>query len=730
MGLNTLISLLMLLGVLLIGEAKATSWVGELGLSERPTSPTAQARLGKLWVDSITKDLFFLDSDGNNFNVLLGGLGGASLNDLSDVDTFTASPTVGQALAYDGANWVPMSVSGKILVAGQGVTIIQDATTATFSSSGKDLVAGQGIVITQDATTATISSSGKTLVGSSPIVITQDASTATLSLGVADYIDYNISGTLTVPHVVGRTHWNATDKAIEIDIDAINNISQTVGEELYVDAFNLTGSQINDGQVVYINGSNTDFPTVALASSTTYNQTIGIATQNIPNGERGKVTINGKVGGYDTSGFITGDALYLSPSIAGALTKVRPASNIVQVARAMNSMVSGKILVDVKPTGDNLTLDPTGFLNPAGVIVNYDQTTRKVTLTGDVRAVWKNYPVAELFNGYVSPAHTNSNGSYYLYYNGTSIVWSTTPWSFDQLMIAYVYFDGVDNIGLREVHGIMNWNSHEEFHRTIGTFLKSGGDVLDYTLASTTPTNRRPHISSAEVLDEDLQTTIPALSTESYTRFFLSGVDVGNFSLAQTDIVNVTATRPNYNQFTGGNWVQTPMTANAYQAIFLLAIPVESSVNSQKYRFVWVQGQTESTNLATIEALTPASLNLNGLNVNVAEYVFIAKIILRYVGVPTNNWNLISVSKLSGTRYNQTSVIGSYLSTVTSDASFTGDGTPASPLALSGTVTTTGYHYYGTDTDNSFRTYQSGGALITEKKISGVWTEVSRSDNL
>ena len=682
-------------------------WVEDLGILERPVTPATKPNMGSLWVEKLTKDLMFTDSAGNQFNVLLGGgTGGAALNDLSDVDTFTASPTLGQALGFDGTQWKPMSVAGKDLVAGQGVTIVQDATTATISSSGKDLVA------------------------LSPISISQDSTTATFSMVSADYLDFKTSPTFA--HADGRLHWDAVNKTLAFDVDAINGVEGQINQELWLEVINNTGVQINDGQVVYINGASGDFPTVALASAANYAKTIGIATQNIPNGGQGKVTMFGSVGGIDTSVFTAGDSLFLSASTAGSLTNIRPVSNIVEVAKAVNSNVSGKITVHVFKPSDDQTLDPTGFLDPSLASASYDYTTRQITLSGTYEAVWKGSKVDSISGTWVSPAHTATNGVWFLYYDGANVIWSQTSWTFDKLMIASAYYDGtVNSFGMNEMHGVMDWRAHRTLHLTTGTFLLSGADMSDYTLNSTTPVNRRPLVSAATVLDEDVSTVINAITLESYNRFYLTGASaVGTFAFNATDIIPVTGARPNYNQFTGGAWQQTPLSSNAYAAVWLIAIPVTSDANSQKFRYLWVQPQSESTTLGTIQALSPSSVNLNGLSTNVAEIVFVGKVIVRYLGAPTNNWTVISVEKLVGTKISQSAVTGNFLTAISTDASFTGDGSTTSPLALSGTVTTSGYQYFGTDANDSFRVYQSAGALITEKKIGGVWTEISRLDNL
>ena len=100
-----------LLSLIFIHNSFAVSWIEQLGLKERASAPTTQSQLGQVWVEGASKDLMFRDSDGNDFNILMGGsIGGAKLNDLADVDTYTASPTAGNFLKYNGSLWVPASI--------------------------------------------------------------------------------------------------------------------------------------------------------------------------------------------------------------------------------------------------------------------------------------------------------------------------------------------------------------------------------------------------------------------------------------------------------------------------------------------------------------------------------------------------------------------------------------------------------------------------------------------
>lgn len=293
----------------------------------------------------------------------------------------------------------------------------------------------------------------------------------------------------------------------------------------------------------------------------------------------------------------------------------------------------------------------TGFTNNANINVSYNSTNRTITLTGSFEAFYQGKIVPDLTSGWVSSAHATDAGTYYLYYNGSGFSFTTTPWSFTDLMIAYVQ-KNTHNIGVREVHGIMEAECHQYNHTHFGTMKYAGGSFSGYTINSTTATNRRPDISSTVVDDEDLQSTLPALTSKLYTQRYLSGSGATrSFNLDQTEIIPVSGNIPYYNEYSGVTWQQTPFPTNAYGAIFVVAIPTTSDAESQKYRYLFVQPQTVSTNKADIDALTPANL-VHGDSANlVSEYTFIGKIIIRYA---SNNWTIVeTISELSGNKIQQ-----------------------------------------------------------------------------
>jgi hypothetical protein len=235
----------------------------------------------------------------------------------------------------------------------------------------------------------------------------------------------------------------------------------------------------------------------------------------------------------------------------------------------------------------------------------------------------------------------------------------------------------------------MNWETHRVLHNTVGTYRNSGGTLGDYVLNSTTVAQRRPSISSCDIQDEDLKTIIPATTANGseYCRVSLTSTGIASFATNQDDIVYLSGNQPYYNQFTGGVWQQTLMSAGQYGVAFLFAMPVTSDTGGNRVRFVFMQGQGQYSNLANAQAVIPSSLNMGDLTGLAFELVFIGKVIIRY---NSGNWTLIQVDSLTGTRYSQiSSPSGLYLSSVTSSNEFSGLGTSSSQLALTGNMNST-----------------------------------------
>lgn len=162
-----------------------------------------------------------------------------------------------------------------------------------------------------------------------------------------DYIDLDLYPKHA--HKVGRLAWNADDDTLNIHHSG--DVTQQVGLESYTRVYNGTGSTIGNGSVVAFTGAsggNVSGVKYIADGSGPVEYLIGVATQDIPDGEVGRVTTAGLVRDLDTSAFSVGDVLYASPTSAGALTNTRPSPpnyTVLVGVVVVSNATTGAILV-------------------------------------------------------------------------------------------------------------------------------------------------------------------------------------------------------------------------------------------------------------------------------------------------------------------------------------------------------------------------------------------------
>ena len=164
-------------------------------------------------------------------------------------------------------------------------------------------------------------------------------------LTTADTIDFNAGG------LGGELSWNNQDKTIDLATGSDGVVIQ-VGQEVVLLCRNKSGEVLVDGDVVKITGATGGTPNIAKAIASTVDEahkTIGVCTQTIPNNSTGFITELGKVRGlsFPSGSFDEGDLLYLSSTLAGAMTKTKPPIEVElgQVIRTGNN--NGEFAVSI-----------------------------------------------------------------------------------------------------------------------------------------------------------------------------------------------------------------------------------------------------------------------------------------------------------------------------------------------------------------------------------------------
>lgn len=157
----------------------------------------------------------------------------------------------------------------------------------------------------------------------------------------------------------GRLQWNIEDGTLEVGMPG-GAVNLQIGQELLVRVTNDEGSQINNGQVVFVSGatgSNIEVQLPIASNPLEAPLTFGLATEDIAAGQKGYITLVGNVRDIDTSGpgaetWVDGDIVYLSATVAGGLTNVRPVQpnigviiGVVLRAHATEGVIAAKSVV-------------------------------------------------------------------------------------------------------------------------------------------------------------------------------------------------------------------------------------------------------------------------------------------------------------------------------------------------------------------------------------------------
>lgn len=183
-----------------------------------------------------------------------------------------------------------------------------------------------------------------------------------------DKIDFNTATADTAG--VGQLVWNDTDGTLDLGLKG-GNVTLQIGQEEIIRVVNKTNANLLESQYKCVRirtqsegGAQGQRLAVVLAQANTkanHSGILGLVTENINNNQEGFITTFGMVRSINTTGslqgetWLDGDALWLSDTVAGGLTKVEPSVHPVQigwVVYAHNNQ--GKIFVKVQEGVDEL----------------------------------------------------------------------------------------------------------------------------------------------------------------------------------------------------------------------------------------------------------------------------------------------------------------------------------------------------------------------------------------
>lgn len=190
----------------------------------------------------------------------------------------------------------------------------------------------------------------------------------------------------------GQLVWNAEEGTIDMGLNGTGGFLH-IGQETLFRVTNNTGSQIAKGRVVGFAGTlgNSGKLLARLFNASTHpaKTIMGVAAENIPNGDEGYVVAFGKIRKINTAvtGWVEGDILYADPAVPGGLTRVQPSSPnaIVTVAALVTrSAQVGELFVRPTFAGALVETQDVRLTAPQdGQVLTYDSAA----------GLWVNEPV-------------------------------------------------------------------------------------------------------------------------------------------------------------------------------------------------------------------------------------------------------------------------------------------------------------------------------------------------
>lgn len=129
------------------------------------------------------------------------------------------------------------------------------------------------------------------------------------------YTPEYISFTPVIPinQPVGTIYYNLTDDTFNV---VHTNATQQIGEEIYIQFTNSTGVIIPNGSLVGLTGIGTTVSLYNASGATPPMFFLGMVTEDVPIGARGRITQFGRVRNIDTSALASG-VFYADPNVAG-----------------------------------------------------------------------------------------------------------------------------------------------------------------------------------------------------------------------------------------------------------------------------------------------------------------------------------------------------------------------------------------------------------------------------
>lgn len=387
------------------------------------------------------------------------------------------------------------------------------------------------------------------------------------------------------------------------------------------------------------------------------------------------------------SSFVTLQSVALDQYLLGINNFVQGDGSKVTLQNLIASMVNTTNDKNILGLDENGRLQAIEAVNPFGndngwaiaptLTVNW--TNRTVSGTGG-KAYKDGFEITAL-NDFTSPAFPAEVGAYYLYYNGTNLVWQSGSKPDSKYLIAKISVDSNDVKMAADAWGVggVNETISNFLNAALGTIVLNGGEIGNVTtdVEITEGNYLQPTLTATTVGMADFSKLIPALPSGSYTRVHTANnqlvYDTAQSGIVPTHSGNIPIIIDN-----AGN--ENEIALECCTNIWVVGLPLfgEDPANLH-YQFVTGSVQYEGTNDA--KAASPmAEIAMQYIDNQYDRYAIIARFTIQrtengYMCVDYENYNPLQGGGGAGS---------TGITEVVSDSKyFDGLGLPSSPLTMS-----------------------------------------------
>lgn len=306
--------------------------------------------------------------------------------------------------------------------------------------------------------------------------------------------------------------------------------------------------------------------------------------------------------------------------------------------------ITGKfdLVKDVPLEIGKISLDPTGYPNRTDSQISFVDGTRTFTIEPVVTS-FEFYSLGKRFKK--TSAQTtvidDTEGLWFIYFDTDGVLQSSqTPWAFDSGIVftALLYWDATNDTCIflgEERHGLsMDWSTHQYLHDLNGARWETGlTPSVTIGTGSSDADAELQSISSGTIFDEDIEQNHSLQS--SFEIWYKDGAS-GDWRKTSSGpaIVDVTAGRPNWNEFTGGAWQKTEISNNNFMLMHLFSTNRTSDPN------ILIMGENEYLTQGQAQDAAPTEISdLITAGLPTVEFVEIASFLIQCRDAYTNIYN-------------------------------------------------------------------------------------------